>query len=118
MATILHNIRLARLFDKELWAVKSVWPRYEYNGKERTDKVTGWVYTVINMTTLDIVKVYVEGAGPVVTAAQVAEANGQGERIYLELVNATISPYVDGRTGEIEDSIKAEAVKVVEEETI
>ena len=119
MSSILLNrpVPLKSVLPGDSYALKeSPRPRYAYSNGTRTDSLEGYVYTVVNMTTLDQVSVLVRQTTPVILQEDFEAAQSKNQRVMLTFDNAIIRQYM--RRGEgiasPEDSISADGVRVVQ----
>ena len=87
---------------------------FHYENGTRTDEVQGYKYLVTNTDSFEQIEVFVPGNKPLLTPEKLEELQEAGERIFVEFENAVVKPYYSERTKSIEDSIKADAVHLVE----
>ena len=87
---------------------------FRYENGAKTDEVQGYKYLVTNTGSFEQIEVFVPGNKPLLTPEKLEELQEAGERIFVEFENAIVKPYYSERTHSIEDSIKADAVHLVE----
>lgn len=116
MATILNKVKilLNNVIEEPSYFCNSITTRYKYNNGQRTDEIAGYVYTATNIDTYDQIHVLVEGKKPLMSPEKLENLQEQGEKTFVEFINAVIKPYYSERTKSIEDSIRADEVKLVE----
>lgn len=116
---------MASLLVKRRFALKDLIsePVYYWNGGKtvfhyekgsRTDEIQGYKYLVTNTDSFEQIEVFVPGDKPLIPPEQLSELQESGERVFVEFENAIVKPYYSERTHSIEDSIKADAVHLVE----
>ena len=87
---------------------------FRYENGAKTDEVQGYKYLVTNTGSFEQIEVFVPGDKPLITPEQLSELQESGERVFVEFENAVVKPYYSERTHSIEDSIKADALHLVE----
>lgn len=87
---------------------------FRYENGTKTEEVQGHKYLVTNTDTFEQIEVFVAGSTPLLTPERLEELQESGERVFVEFENAIVKPYYSERTHSIEDSIKADAVHLVE----
>jgi hypothetical protein len=95
------------------YVLKEISPRYKYKDEKRTNEITGYVYTCANVSTFDILRIFVEGDKPAISSEKLNSAQSEGQHIFVELVNARLKTYFSNATRQLEDSIKADALKII-----
>lgn len=116
---------MASLLVKRLFALKGLIAEpvyychgvriiFRYENGTKTEEVQGHKYLVTNTDTFEQIEVFVAGSTPLLTPERLEELQESGERVFLEFENAVVKPYYSERTHSIEDSIKADAVHLVE----
>ena len=116
---------MASLLVKRLFALKGLIaePAYychgvriifRYENGTKTEEVQGHKYLVTNTDTFEQIEVFVAGSTPLLTPERLEELQESGERVFVEFENAVVKPYYSERTHSIEDSIKADALHLVE----
>ena len=116
---------MASLFLKRLFALKGIVAEpvyychgvkiiFRYENGTKTDEIQGYKYLATNTDTFEQIEVFVSGDKPLIPPEQLSELQESGERIFVEFENAVVKPYYSERTKSIEDSIKADAVHLVE----
>lgn len=79
--------------------------------QRRFKDINIWLQTQIPF---EQIEVFVAGSTPLLTPERLEELQESGERVFVEFENAVVKPYYSERTHSIEDSIKADAVHLVE----
>lgn len=116
---------MASLLVKRLFALKGLIAEpvyychgvriiFRYENGTKTEEVQGHKYLVTNTDTFEQIEVFVAGNTPLLTPERLEELQESGERVFVEFENAVVKPYYSERTHSIEDSIKADAVHLVE----
>ena len=116
---------MASLLVKRLFALKdliaepvfycnSIRVVCRYENGTKTDEIQGYKYMATNTESFDQIEIIVPGDKPLIPPEQLSELQESGERIFVEFDNAVVKPYYSERTHSIEDSIKADAVHLVE----
>ncbi len=116
---------MASLLVKRLFALKGLIAEpvyychgvriiFRYENGTKTEEVQGHKYLVTNTDTFEQIEVFVAGSTPLLTPKRLEELQESGERVFVEFENAVVKPYYSERTHSIEDSIKADAVHLVE----
>ena len=118
MSSILLNrpVPLKSVLPGDSYALKeSPRPRYAYSNGTRTDSLEGYVYTVVNMQSLDQVSILVRQTSPVMSAEDFAAKTAKNEHLMVCFENAILRQYL--RRGEgiasPEDSISADGIRIV-----
>lgn len=111
--TILKNIPLETVCSGNQFVLKSVAPRYRFEDGKRTDKVDGYTYRLVSTETFDTFSVTVSQSSPVISEEALRASNEAGQHVFVELEDATITPYFSERTHSVEDSIKAVGIRRV-----
>lgn len=116
---------MASLLVKRLFALKGLIAEpvyychgvriiFRYENGTKTEEVQGYKYLVTNTDSFEQIEIFVPGNKPLLTPEKLEELQEAGERIFVEFENAIVRPYYSERTHSIEDSIKADAVHLVE----
>ena len=116
---------MASLLVKRLFALKGLIAEpvyychgvriiFRYENGTKTEEVQGHKYLVTNTDTFEQIEVFVAGSTPLLTPERLEELQESGERVFFFFLNAVVKPYYSERTHSIEDSIKADAVHLVE----
>ena len=119
MASILtkRHPKTDDVFPETLFALLGITPRNKYEDGKKTQEILGYVYQSANTATFDIINVFVEGVKkPLMTNEELVAIQEAGNHVYVEFDNARIRPYYSNLTKQIEDSIKADGVHIVETE--
>ena len=110
-----RDFELEYFIPERIFALRSVTPRYKYEDNKKTDEITGYVYEGVNTSSFDTVKTLVEGGKkPVISNDELQNLREAGSNVYVEFKNARLRPYYSTVTNQIEDSIKADGVSLVE----
>ena len=112
--TMEKGIPLLKLTGNSPFGLASVVPRYRYENGRRTDKIEGFVYTAISIRTFDQFQVFVPGDRPVIEQSKLIELQEAGEQQFVQFRGAVLRTYYSERTHSIEDSVKANAVQLVQ----
>lgn len=118
MSSILLNkpIPLQTVLQGNNYALKDApRPRYAYSNGSRTDTLEGYVYTVVNMMSLDQVSILVRQATPVISAEDFASKTAKNEHVLVAFDNPVLRQYLRRGEGAAspEDSISADGIKII-----
>lgn len=105
---------LTQLVEEPVYYCHSVTTRFKYDDGKRTDTISGYVYTATNTETFEQIQVVIEQKKPLMSPEKLMQLQDEGEKVFVEFINAAVRPYYSERTKSIEDSIKADDVKLVE----
>lgn len=109
------NIPLYIFLSETVYALLDVSPVNEYDSQnQKTDKIVGFKYTVANIETFDRLSVKVVGVKPLLSREELANRRENGEKIYVEFDNATVTMYWSNFTKSYADSFKADGISIVE----
>ena len=115
MSTILRGIPL-KTIESELRFVCHDWhSRFQYVDNRRTDTILGEVYDVTNIESYNRYHVFVPDLPPVMDMEEFEQIQENGQKLFLEFQDATVTPYYNERSRSIEDSIRAKGVRIVKE---
>lgn len=104
---------LEEFFLDPVFAVTDITARRHFENGVATDQIDGYVYLVTNTSTFQQVTIFVPGSEPVIKPEQLAEIQESGNTIFAEFLGGIVRAYYNKRTEQIEDSIKAESVKII-----
>lgn len=91
-------------------------PVPEFKDGKPTGNTTGYAYECVEVIDFNRITVKVEGQKkPLMADEALQERRESGEKIFVEFVNGTVMAYVSQKDS-IEDSFKADGVKLVETE--
>lgn len=118
MSTLFKKDLPLEVFESDpIYIVKGVAPKYIFVNGNRTDDIEGFIYDCVNTGTYDLVRIFVEGGKkPIVTNDELLAIQENGEHVFAEFENARIRPYFSTKTKQLEDSIKANSVRIVKNE--
>lgn len=106
--------RLTGYIPEPVYYLNNVASRCIYKNGEKTDQIAGYVYTATNTDTFDQINVLVEQKKPLIEPDELRELQNAGEKVFVEFIDAIVKPYYNSRTRTIEDSIKAQDIRIVE----
>lgn len=87
----------------------------EFKNDAYTDKIIGYAYDCVETHNFDRIKIKINGqTTPLMSNTALQEKREQGERIFVEFDDATITAYINYSRGCIADSIKASDVHLVD----
>ena len=98
-----------------LFVLTDITARRHFENGTATDQIDGYTYLATNAGNYRTVQIFVPDQLPVIEPKQLAELQENGENIFVEFISATVGAYYNRRSGLIEDSIRAESVKIVNE---
>ena len=119
MSSILikRNPKVLDILPEEVYVLLAITPRNRYEDGKKTSEIAGYVYNCTNTGTFDNVHIFVEGQKqPLMTSDELLAIQETGKHVFVEFENARIRPYYSTITKQIEDSIKADAIHIVENE--
>lgn len=88
---------------------------YDSNGA-KTDVIVGYIYVVVNAGSFRQYRVKIERPVPLITRESLHAMRERGERLTVEFENPTVKLYWSSYHNSFSDSIKADNVKLIEEE--
>lgn len=98
-----------------MFVLTDITARRHFENGTATDQIDGYTYLATNAGNYRTVQIFVPDQLPVIEPKQLAELQENGENIFVEFISATVGAYYNRRSGLIEDSIRAESVKIVNE---
>lgn len=111
------RIDLSALYPEMLFLLLRVTPIMEYDNEgKRTDKVVAHTYECVETIDFNHLKVRVENLALPISNEELQKMRQAGEKVAVEFINPTIMVYINRNTSTIEDSIKADDVRLVEME--
>lgn len=113
MASMLKNVSMDGYQPDPTYVLKRVTPKYVYEDGNRTEKLEGYSYRVVNCSSYDTFTITVNHKKPVISQEALQEAAEDGKTVIVEVTGATVTPYLSTRTQSIEDSIKATDIRLV-----
>ena len=118
MSTIFtQHIPLEFVLQETKNYLKSVKSRNKYDNGDKTDEIDGYIYEVVNLERFDTLRVFVKGGKkPLITNEELLSMQEAGEKVYVEFDNAQIKPYYNTFSNQLEDSVKADSVRIVTEQ--
>ena len=106
---------LEDFFSESVFVLTDITARRHFENGTATDQIDGYTYLATNAGNYRTVQIFVPDQLPVIEPKQLAELQENGENIFVEFISATVGAYYNRRSGLIEDSIRAESVKIVNE---
>ena len=111
------RIDLGALYPEMLFLLLRVTPIMEYDNEgKRTDTVVAHTYECVETMDFNHLKVRVENLALPISNEELQKMRQAGEKVAVEFINPTIMVYINRNTSTIEDSIKADDVRLVEME--
>lgn len=101
----------SRVHDAVMMLVQ-IRPVWVYNGGERTDEVGSYIYDCVDLFSFERIAIKVEEEKPLIAPDELLERRENGEKIFVEVIEGTVTAYYAERTNSIEDSFKAKAVRI------
>lgn len=83
-----------------------------YKDGERTDEIGAYIYDCVDLFSFDRISIKVEETKPLIDPEELLERRENGEKIFVEVIEGTVTAYYAERTNSIEDSFKAKAVRI------
>lgn len=84
-----------------------------YEEGTRTDRIESHFYDCVDLFSFDRIAIKVEETKPLIDPEELLERRENGEKIFVEVIEGTVTAYYAERTNSIEDSFKAKSVKIV-----
>ena len=83
-----------------------------YEEGTRTDRIERHFYDCVDLFSFDRISIKVEETKPLIDPEELLERRENGEKIFVEVIEGTVTAYYAERTNSIEDSFKAKAVRI------
>ena len=83
-----------------------------YEEGTRTDRIESHFYDCVDLFSFDRIAIKVEETKPLIDPEELLERRENGEKIFVEVIEGTVTAYYAERTNSIEDSFKAKAVRI------
>ena len=83
-----------------------------YEEGTRTDRIESHFYDCVDLFSFDRISIKVEETKPLIDPEELLERREHGEKIFVEVIEGTVTAYYAERTNSIEDSFKAKAVRI------
>lgn len=106
-----YSIPLVNLIEEQRFFLNKITARYVYENGQRTEQISGYLYTVTNIETFDQISIFVEQQKPLLPINKFESLRAEGGKIFVQFDEAIIRPYYSERTKQIEDSIRAKNVQ-------
>lgn len=106
------------IFKDGRFLLVGIEPDFEYENNQRTEKIIGYKYEVVDTVDFDKIKVKIKGQKkPLMTSERLEELRENGEKIVVEFINGVDKLYIrrSGNMSSVEDSFSAEDIKLAEE---
>lgn len=118
MATILlnHTIDLSIVYPELVFILTNIKETqgYDVNGNP-TGVIVGYALTLVDLVDFKKIKVKIPLISLPIEINELKEKKASGARVFIQLHNAFVKPYFNGKTKSIEDSISASNFVVIEE---
>lgn len=119
MATRLKDIPVpfSVVFKDGTFLLLDIRELFEYENGQRTDRLAGYTYEVVDTFSFDKVNIKIKGqTKPLMMPEQLAKLREDGERIFVEFINGYDKLYNRNFNGQwtLEDSFSADDVRLVE----
>lgn len=119
--TILANrkIPFEAIFRDGTFILVDTAPEYEYVDNQKTDKVIGIKYGVVDTMNFDKITVKVRGQKkPLMPLEKLLELRESGEKVLVEFINGVDRLYIrrNGNIQTVEDSFSAENISLIKQE--
>lgn len=115
--SILTNraIKLSAVFPESVYILIGAKILYEYDSdNKKTDKIVGYSYDVVNTGTFDKITVKVLKKAAIIEPEELQKKRENGERVFVEFVNATVKQYFSQYTNGFCDTFSADDIALVE----
>lgn len=84
-----------------------------YKDGERTDEIGAYIYDCVDLFSFNRIAIKIEEKKPLLAPEELMERREAGEKIFVEIIGGTVTAYYNERLNSIEDSFKAQALKIV-----
>ena len=84
-----------------------------YKDGERTDEIGAYIYDCVDLFSFERIAIKIEERNPLLAPEELMERREAGEKIFVEIIGGTVTAYYNERLNSIEDSFKAQALKIV-----
>lgn len=114
-----QNIPFEVIFRDGTFILVGIAPEYEYVDNQRTDKVIGFKYEVVDTMNFDKITVKVRGQKkPLMPLEKLLELRESGEKVLVEFINGADKLYIrrNGNIQTVEDSFSAEDINIIKQE--
>lgn len=105
------------VFKESVFILTGIEPDYEYQNNQRTDRLAGYKYEVVDTVDFDKIKVKIRGQEePLMPPEKLAQLRENGEKVAVEFIDGFDKLYIrrNGNTSSIEDSFSAGDIRLVE----
>lgn len=89
------------------FVLKKVTKKYEYKGGEKTNKVLGYDYTVVDVSTYDVLTVRVPGLTPLIDPAELEKS---GKFPLVKFSEDAVAKPVTAQYGRVQATITASSI--------
>lgn len=115
MSSILLNkaLQLVAIFSEPVYILRSISQVFDYESGQKTDKVIGFKYEVVNTGNYEKISVKVEQKKPLISIEKLEELIEADEKIFIEFENAKCKQYYSQRTNTVEDTFTADDIMLV-----
>ena len=107
------------IFKDGTFLLISIHEDYEYENNQKTDRLAGYRYEVVDTETFDKIRVKVKGqTNPLMTQEHLAELRKSGEKVIVEFLNGVDKLYNrrNGQNWSVEDSFSADDILIVNQD--
>ena len=108
----LDIINSSRIHDVVMMLI-GIRPVPIYKDGERTDEIGAYMYDCVDLFSFDRISIKVEETNPLLDPEDLLERRENGEKIFVEVIGGTVTAYYNERLNSIEDSFKAQGLKIV-----
>lgn len=115
--SILTNraIKLSAVFPEAVYILIEVRTLYEYDSEnKKTNIISGYAYDVVNTATFDKITVKILKKTAIIEPEELQKKRENGERVFVEFVNAKIKQYYSNYSNSFCDTFSADDIKLVE----
>lgn len=84
-----------------------------YKDGERTDEIGAYIYDCVDLFSFERIAIKIEERKPLLAPEELMERREAGEKIFVEIIGGTVTAYYNERLNSIEDSFKAQTLKIV-----
>ncbi len=111
-----HDIPLESIVEEKVYLLLDFSPTYEYDSEnnKRTDKLNGYAYVLVNTNSFDKFTVKIKEKKPLMNHDALIEKREKGEKVFVELTDATVRAYWSSVNKEYLDSFKASGLSLVD----
>lgn len=112
-----RRVPLSTYFQDMIFILLVIGENREFIDGRWGDRITGYTYDCVDTHDFRHLRVKIEGQEtPLMTNDELQELRESGKQVGIEFVNATVMPYFNNKSQSLEDSFRADDVRLVSTE--